>query len=149
LPVEWKLSIIVPIYKKADIIDCSNYRGISLLWRPGSVVGKSTAYGPDGPGIESRLGRDIPHLSRAALRPTQPPVQWIPGLSRGKVWPGRDADPSPASNAQIKNRAIPLLPLRAFVSYDRVKPTYFTFLNNVQNCIQHPTVTVNSICTGN
>jgi len=31
LPVERKVSIIVPIYKKADIIDCSNYRGISLL----------------------------------------------------------------------------------------------------------------------
>jgi hypothetical protein len=31
LPVEWKVSIIVPIYKKADIIDCSNYRSISLL----------------------------------------------------------------------------------------------------------------------
>ena len=31
LPAEWKVSIIVPIYKKADIIECSNYRGISLL----------------------------------------------------------------------------------------------------------------------
>jgi hypothetical protein len=28
LPVEWKEPIIVPIYKKPDIIDCSNYRGI-------------------------------------------------------------------------------------------------------------------------
>ena len=41
----------------------------------GSVVGIATAYGLDGPGIESRWGRDFPHLFRLALRPTQPPVQ--------------------------------------------------------------------------
>ena len=35
------------------------------------------AYGLDGPGIESRWG------ARLALRPIQPPVQWVPGLSRG------------------------------------------------------------------
>jgi len=66
------------------------------------VVGIATAYGLDGPGIESRWrGRDFPHLSRPALGPIQPPVQWVPGLSRGKEWQGRDADPSPPSSAVV------------------------------------------------
>jgi hypothetical protein len=48
-----------------------------------SSVGTATHYGLDGPEIESRLERDLPHLSRPAPRPTQPPIQRVLGLSRG------------------------------------------------------------------
>ena len=69
-----------------------------------SSVGIATAYGLDGSGIESPWGRDFPHLSRPALMPTQPPVQWVPDFPGGKVRPGREADLSPPSSAEVKNR---------------------------------------------
>jgi hypothetical protein len=54
-----------------------------LTCGPGSSVGIATDYGLDGPGIESCWGRDFSQTSRPAMRPTQPSVQWVPGLSRG------------------------------------------------------------------
>ena len=41
----------------------------------GSSVGIAKGYWLDWPGIESRWGRDFPHLPRPALEPTQLPVQ--------------------------------------------------------------------------
>jgi hypothetical protein len=48
-----------------------------------SSVGIATRYGLDGPGIESKCGRDFPQPSRHIMGPTQPPVQWVPGLFSG------------------------------------------------------------------
>jgi len=51
-----------------------------MLWTGvgrGSSVGVATRYGLEGPEIESRWRRDFLHLSRPALGPTQPPIQWV------------------------------------------------------------------------
>jgi hypothetical protein len=73
------------------------YIPLKLLSRPGSSVGIETGYGLDGPGIESRWGRDFSHTSRPAL-----------GLYNGyRVFPGvkrprRGADHPPPSRAEVK-----------------------------------------------
>jgi hypothetical protein len=42
-------------------------------------------------------------VSRTALGPTQPPIRWLPrSLSLGVKRPGREADNSPPSSAEIK-----------------------------------------------
>jgi len=48
----------------------------------GSSVGTATYYGLDGPGWNPG-GDEIFRSSRPALGPTQSPVEWVPGLSRG------------------------------------------------------------------
>jgi len=53
-----------------------------------------------GPG--SNPGEDeIFRPSRSVLGSIQPPMQWVPGLSRGKVRPQRAADLSPPSSAAV------------------------------------------------
>ena len=72
-----------------------------MICGPGSSVGLATDYGLDGPG-SNPSGDEIFRLSRPAQGPTQPPVQWIPALSRGKERSERDADLSPTSSAVVK-----------------------------------------------
>ena len=56
----------------------SNHAGCGL----GSSVGIATDCGLDGPGSNPGVD-EIFRPSRPALRPSQPPVQWVSGLSRG------------------------------------------------------------------
>jgi hypothetical protein len=57
-------------------------------------------------GFDSRRGLGIllfATASRRALGPTQPPIQWVPGaFSPGVKQPGREANHSPPSSAEVK-----------------------------------------------
>ena len=69
-----------------------------------SSVGIPTGYGLEGPGIESRWGRDFPHRSRPALGPTQPPIQWVPGVFPGDKVAGAWRWLPIPSSAEVKER---------------------------------------------
>jgi hypothetical protein len=61
-----------------------NFKFTYICYKPvgrDSSVIIATPYGLDGPGIESLWGRDFPHPSRPVLRPIQPTIQLVPGLS--------------------------------------------------------------------
>ena len=64
--------------KSRNGTQCLGKDGVKLRGRDSSV-GIATRYGLDSLGIEARWRRDFLHLSRPALEPKQPPIQWVPG----------------------------------------------------------------------
>jgi hypothetical protein len=85
-----------------DILICVNSNQRVSDYGPCSSVGIAIGYGLDGPGIESRWGRDFSHTSRLALGPPSllyNGYQVFPGVKR----PGRGADHPPPPSAEIEN----------------------------------------------
>ena len=100
---------------------------------PGSSVGIATGYELDSPGIESRWGRDFSHLSRPALRITQPACTMGTGSFSGdKSGRGVTLTPHPfLAPWSRKSRGIPLLPLwavRPVQSLSACTRVHFTFI---------------------
>ena len=83
-PPLFRLFCLIPIlYDSVSLFRGSLYRitvltGGKVGWD--SSVGIATPYSLDRPGIQSRCRQEFQQLSIPALGPTQPAVQWVPGL---------------------------------------------------------------------
>ena len=113
----------------------------SIFFGPGSVIGITTGYGPDGTGIESR-GSEI--FRTCPDRPWSAPSLLhnvyrasFPGVKR----PGRAVDYQPSSSAEVKERVELYFfsPLWAFLASSRVSFTFtftftFTFITLINMC---------------
>jgi hypothetical protein len=89
-----------------------------IINKAGIAQWYSAVFGLGDSGFESWQGLAIflfTTASRPALGPTQPPIQWVSGiLSLGVKRPGREADHSPPSSAEVKNAwsYVSTLPIR-------------------------------------
>jgi hypothetical protein len=96
-----------------------------------SSVGIALSYRLDDRGFDSRQGLGTflsTTVSRPALGPTQPPIQWLSeALSLGLKRPGSENDHSPPSSAEVKNAwSYTSNPAYAFVARCLVKQRDFT-----------------------
>jgi len=89
-----------------DLIILIGYGAVYTSWRSPIMP---TRYGVDGPGIESRRRRDIPQLSRPALGPTKPPVQWVSGIFPGVKRSEGGVHYPTSSGAEVKENVEPYL----------------------------------------
>jgi hypothetical protein len=113
--------------------------------RPGSSLGIVTDYGLDGLGIESRWG-EIFRPSRPAWFPTSLLYNGYGIFSRGKVRPGRAADHSPPSSAEV-------LEEQSYTSIPRWATTgpvteilYFTYLPYREHLVLPPRRPISECC---
>jgi hypothetical protein len=88
------------LYTAVYVSFCEPGISVTTVWlragRPGvrsSIPGRSERIFP------------LASVSRPALGPIQPPVQWVLGgpFAGGKARPGRDADHSPLSSSEVEN----------------------------------------------
>ena len=76
---------VVPLVRShitCSLFCCGFCIAQNSVYGPGSSDGIATDYGLDGLGLNPG-GNKIFRPFRPALGPIQPPVQWVPGLSRG------------------------------------------------------------------
>jgi hypothetical protein len=114
----------------------------SLHAKAGSIA---MGYELDDRGFESRQVVKI-HLfttaSRSTLGPIQPPIQSVPGtLSLGAKRPGREADHSPPSSAEVKNAwcftSTPPIRLQGVVFSWKAQEQLYLHLSSSSNLTTH------------
>jgi hypothetical protein len=82
------------------------------------------------------VGRDFPHLSKPAPGPTQPPVQWVPSLSRGKDGRGEMLTTHPLLVPRLrKSLSIPPLTLWVLLGLLRGFPPLPPLLQTQQHVL--------------